>query len=351
MNTIDFDSITLIPGIPSTLIGPATRTVAVLISTPVQTTPNPLSTDIPDYPPGVVTSSQLPNRSFLTVSSPTPAIPQGPSNSVISPITSSATTLSASTATTTSSSPTPKRSSRVSPGTVAGAVIGVVILLALLVAGIFLFLRRRKRKSIPQPESDLPVANTRETPYSTLEVSDHIPVSYARDASHQNQEVVNHKAGPNTHTAMKHTSSSPLHDIGVQALTDSSINHTTGNNPNSLHYDRTETIPHPPVTLQVDTDSPPKYQHNLAESSPHHIDPQLQYIETSGPHLPESYGDTPESRASAPGQVNSARLAELDVSRRNLEERLNRMRHISALEEEHASMLAEIERLKRGEQP
>lgn len=66
--------------------------------------------------------------------------------------------------------------------------------------------------------------------------------------------------------------------------------------------------------------------------------PAAKYVENTGPYYSEAHV--------APSQANASRLAELEASQRELEERMARMRHLSALEEEHARMQAEIARLR-----
>lgn len=66
-----------------------------------------------------------------------------------------------------------------------------------------------------------------------------------------------------------------------------------------------------------------------------------EYVENMSPHYPQAYTapiSTDEARA--------ARLAELELSQRNLEDRLARMRYMSAIEEEYERTQAEIERLR-----
>ncbi|KAF2027361.1 hypothetical protein EK21DRAFT_114857 [Setomelanomma holmii] len=68
--------------------------------------------------------------------------------------------------------------------------------------------------------------------------------------------------------------------------------------------------------------------------------PHPTYVENTGPYYPEAYA--------APQDMRTSQLAELESQQRELEERMARMRHLSALEEGHARMQSEIARLRQG---
>lgn len=69
-----------------------------------------------------------------------------------------------------------------------------------------------------------------------------------------------------------------------------------------------------------------------------------QYIETTGQYYPQVY-TTPVSA----DQARASRLAERESSELNLEDRMARMSHMSAMEGEHERTQAEVARLRGGQ--
>lgn len=66
-----------------------------------------------------------------------------------------------------------------------------------------------------------------------------------------------------------------------------------------------------------------------------------EYVDNSGPCDSEANGISTE-------QAREIRLAELDALQRDLEDKLARIRYVSAIEEEHGRTQAEIARLRSG---
>ncbi len=91
----------------------------------------------------------------------------------------------------------------------------------------------------------------------------------------------------------------------------------------------------------------PTFSHNVPNSPSHHA-PELytgstptHYVENSGPYYPEAY-NAPIS----PDEARASRLAELEMSQRQLDNRLARMRQMDAIEAERARVQAEIDALR-----
>ena len=73
------------------------------------------------------------------------------------------------------------------------------------------------------------------------------------------------------------------------------------------------------------------------------------YVENAAPYYPEVYAAPPPPPPPPPtNQAQASRLAQLEASQRELEERMSRMRQLSAMEEEHARLQAEIARLRNS---
>ncbi|KAF2130113.1 hypothetical protein P153DRAFT_230984 [Dothidotthia symphoricarpi CBS 119687] len=249
------------------------------------------------------------------------------------------------------------------PGLSIGAIVGIVIgalALILLVAAFFFFRRRKQREnaapttsdqyndaSVPElitnndNKNDYPFGRT-QTPTQGLKGPSKTEMAMAHPASLSPRSVKS-----NTPTRMSPVElDTPTHtnwEGSTPATSQVGYLPYSPYNPQERDSRPSSQAPRTPIMQELaNAPSPsmsPSYIHSDAASILSERDGRPETAERGYPSSPL----TPQSPGTA-GQ--DARLADLESSKAGLEERMARLRHLAELEEEHARMQAEIERLR-----
>ncbi|KAF2033119.1 hypothetical protein EK21DRAFT_86554 [Setomelanomma holmii] len=200
-----------------------------------------------------------------------------------------------------------------------GLIIGAIVALAILVVAGFCLLRHKRRRTLLE-----------ETHPECLSIT---PVPYL-DAKSELQGTSVVKPGEiRTFDPKKNPPSSPpihANELAGGAAVSENLRHEINEHasvpqdyPFQLHNQTTE-----PTIVEADSVFLP---------SPS----QSQYVEMTGPQLPETFVSQ-TSQQPPPAD----RIAQLEASQRDLEVKMMRLRHLTALEEEHARTQAELEQLR-----
>lgn len=227
-----------------------------------------------------------------------------------------------------------------SKGAIAGIAVGAIGIIALAGFAIFFLLcRRRKQKEAAHapPMTNSPYPDTKPELAATGGV---VGAGYGYGHG-QEMQVDNKHVGntvqekPTGIASMRPLASSPPPPSELSATAAMAQSPSYSASPLTQH---SELPSHGPGSQPYTYLAPGE----LGSTSPHHA--QSHFVENTGPYYPEAY----VSPVSA-DQARASRLAELESSQRDLEARMARMRHISAMEEEYGRTQAEIARLRGGE--